>query len=146
MTRPARAGPEAPAGGPAPAGQQAGRRRGLQLGLASLWLLDAMLQGQSFMFSRNFARMLTAAARGSPAAVSGPGNWAAHLIGQHPAAANSAFVAVQLLLALGIAWRPRSRSPWRPRCPGRSLSGGSARGWAACSRPAPASSPAPRAR
>jgi hypothetical protein len=99
--------PDFGSGQPVPAGHPvSGRRRALQLGLASLWLLDAMLQGQSFMFSPGFARMLTAAARGSPAAVAGPGNWAAHLIGQHPVAANSAFAVVQLLLALGIAWRP----------------------------------------
>jgi len=83
-----------------------GRYRRLQLGLAALWLLDAMLQGQSFMFSRGFARMLAAAARDSPAAVADPANWCARLIGEHPVAANSAFIAVQLLLALGIAWRP----------------------------------------
>jgi hypothetical protein len=82
------------------------RRRRLQLVLAALWLLDAMLQGQSFMFSPGFARMIAVAARGSPSLVVGPGDWAARLIGQHPVATNSAFVAVQLLLAIGIAWRP----------------------------------------
>ena len=82
------------------------RRRRLQLVLAALWLLDAMLQGQSFMFSAGFARMIEAAARGSPSLVVGPGDWAARVVGQHPVATNLAFVAVQVLLAIGIAWRP----------------------------------------
>ena len=87
----------------------AGRYRRLQLGLAVLWLLDAMLQGQSFMFSRGFARMLAMAARDNPGTIASAGNWSARLIGQHPAATNSAFIAIQLLLALGIAWRPTVR-------------------------------------
>jgi hypothetical protein len=84
--------------------------RRLQLCLAALWLVDAMLQGQAFMFSRGFAAMLAATAHGSPAAVAGPGTWSAGLIAAHPVATNAAFLAVQLLLALGIAWRPAVRA------------------------------------
>ena len=39
-----------------------GWRRGLQLALAALWLLDAVLQFQNFMFSQGFPRMLAATA------------------------------------------------------------------------------------
>jgi hypothetical protein len=46
-----------------------GWRRGLQLALAALWLLDAVLQYQTFMFSQGFPRMLAATAAGNP----GPG-------------------------------------------------------------------------
>jgi hypothetical protein len=81
-------------------------RRWLQLALAGLWLLDAVLQFQAFMFTKGFARMLAATAAGNPPAVAGPIVWAARLIGQHPQAANALFAAVQLLIALGIAWRP----------------------------------------
>jgi hypothetical protein len=81
-------------------------RRRLQLALAAIWLLDAVLQYQSFMFTRAFARMLAASADGNPVIVAAPITWSARIIGQHAVAANSVFAAVQLLLALGIALRP----------------------------------------
>jgi hypothetical protein len=37
----------------------------LQLGVASLWLLDGVLQVQVFMFSRGFAQTVAQAAEGS---------------------------------------------------------------------------------
>ncbi|MGE5132367.1 MAG: DUF5134 domain-containing protein [Gemmatimonadota bacterium] len=98
-----------PAIRPAAAGQGAGEpaaRRRLRLSLAALWLLDAALQFQSFMFGRGFSAMLAQSARGNPAVVAVPITWAAHVIGQHPAAANGVFAACQLALGLGIAWRP----------------------------------------
>jgi hypothetical protein len=49
-----------------------GWRRALQLALAALWLLDAVLQYQTFMFSQGFPRMLAATAAGNPAGVAGP--------------------------------------------------------------------------
>ena len=54
-----------------------GWRRGLQLALVALWLLDAVLQYQTFMFSQGFPRMLAATAAGNPAGVAGPVTWAA---------------------------------------------------------------------
>ncbi len=39
-------------------------RRWLQLGLALIWLLDAVLQYQSFMFTGPFAQMLAGTAAG----------------------------------------------------------------------------------
>ena len=84
-------------------------RRALQLCLASLWLLDGVLQIQLFMFSHGFARMVGAAARGNPAVIAGPVTWAGRLIGQHGALATSAIAVVEILLGLGIAWRPTVR-------------------------------------
>jgi hypothetical protein len=109
------AGPPGPRSAAAPAAVGArwearGWRRALQLALAALWLLDAVLQYQTFMFSQGFPRMLAATAAGNPAAVAGPVTWSAHLIGAHPGAANAAFATLQLLLALGIAWRPTTRA------------------------------------
>ena len=52
-------------------------RRVLQLSLAGLWLLDAILQYQSFMFTRAFGQMLAASAAGNPAVVARPITWAA---------------------------------------------------------------------
>jgi hypothetical protein len=81
-------------------------RRWLQLGLAALWLVDALLQVQSFMFSKAFGQMLAATAPGNPAVIAGPITWSARLIEAHPTWTNVAFATVQLFLALGIAWRP----------------------------------------
>jgi hypothetical protein len=74
--------------------------------LAVLWLLDAILQFQAVMFTPSFARTLGATAHGNPAAVAVPIAWSARLIEQHAVAADGAFAAVQLLIGLGIAWRP----------------------------------------
>jgi hypothetical protein len=84
-------------------------RRTLQLALAALWLLDAVLQFQTFMFSQGFPRMLAATATGNPGLVAGPVTWSAHLVGTHPGTATAVFGTLQLLLGLGIAWRPAVR-------------------------------------
>lgn len=84
-------------------------RRLLQLILAGIWLLDGVLQYQSFMFTRGFGEMLGSAARGNPAVVAGPITWSAHLIGQHAVVMNAIFATIQVLLGLGIAWRPTVR-------------------------------------
>jgi hypothetical protein len=80
-------------------------RRLLQLALGALWLLDAILQAQSVMFTRAFSRMLGDSAAGNPALVAHPITWNAGLVAQHGMASNALFTAVQLLLGLGIAWR-----------------------------------------
>jgi hypothetical protein len=84
-------------------------RRKLQLVLAAIWLLDAILQFQSAMFTRAFAQMLAGGAAGNPGLLARPIGWSAALIGQHTAAANAAFAVIQLGLGLGIAWRPVTR-------------------------------------
>jgi hypothetical protein len=81
-------------------------RRALQLALGVLWLLDGMLQFQPSMFGRGFPQMLAGSAAGNPAAVARPITWSATLIGHHEVALNAVFATVQLLLGLGIAWRP----------------------------------------
>ena len=58
-----------------------GIRRGLQIALGGLWLLDAALQYQLSMFTRTFpAMMLAPAGMGEPAFVSGPVLAASRLI------------------------------------------------------------------
>jgi hypothetical protein len=81
-------------------------RRALQLALGALWLLDGMLQFQPSMFGRGFPQMLAGSAQGNPAVVARPITWSAGLIGHHVVALNAVFAAIQLLLGLGIAWRP----------------------------------------
>ncbi|MGB7795293.1 MAG: hypothetical protein WBL53_03385 [Pseudonocardiaceae bacterium] len=83
-----------------------GLRRRLQLTLGVLWLVDAALQYQPYMFSRAFAtQTLAPTAQGNPAPVAGSITWAADLIADHVVVANAVFATVQLLLALGLFWR-----------------------------------------
>jgi hypothetical protein len=84
-------------------------RRKLQLALGVIWLLDAMLQFQPFMFGKDFSQMLAGSARGNPAAVAGPITWSASFIDHHVVVLNAVFATIQLLLGLGVAWRPTVR-------------------------------------
>ena len=84
-------------------------RRALQLGLAAAWLLDGVLQYQSWMFTRAFGQMLAGAADGNPSVVAAPIIWDAHLVEHHPVLLNFLFATIQLALGLGIAWRPTIR-------------------------------------
>jgi len=95
------------AAGATPAGPDV--RRALQLGLAAIWLLDGVLQYQSVMFTKAFGQMLAATSPSNPGIVSSPINWNATLIEHHMVLLNAIFATVQLLLGLGIAYRPTVR-------------------------------------
>jgi hypothetical protein len=84
-------------------------RRALQLALAGVWLLDAVLQYQSFMYSKGFSQMLAGTADGNPSAIARPISWNATLVGHHLALINTLFATIQLLIGLGIAFRPTLR-------------------------------------
>jgi hypothetical protein len=84
-------------------------RRALQLGLAAVWLLDGVLQYQSVMFTKAFGQLLAGAASGNPAVIATPITWDAHLVEHYPVLLNAVFATTQLLLGLGIAWRPTVR-------------------------------------
>jgi hypothetical protein len=107
----------AAAGLPAASRDSAAERRGaapdtrryLQLALAAIWLLDGVLQFQSFMFTRGFGQMLAGTAAGNPAVIADPITWAAGIVEHHPVGTNAAFATIQLLLGLGIACRPTVR-------------------------------------
>ena len=92
-----------------PAAQPPDARRALQLGLAGVWLLDALLQYQPVMFTRTFGQMLAATAAGNPGVVARPITWDAALVEHHAVALNAVFATIQLLLGLGIALRPLTR-------------------------------------
>jgi hypothetical protein len=83
--------------------------RKLQLLLAGIWLLDAILQFQVFMFSKDFAQMLGATGSGNPGIIASPISWSERLIAQHGIVTNAIFAGIQLLIALGIAFRPTVR-------------------------------------
>jgi len=84
-------------------------RRALQLVLAAIWLLDGVLQYQGFMFTKAFNQMLAGTATGNPAVIAKPVTWNATLIDHHMVLLNAIFATVQLLLGLGIAFRPTVR-------------------------------------
>jgi hypothetical protein len=85
-------------------------RRGLQLALGLVWLLDAALQYQPFMFSHGFATQIIApVGPGNPGWIAGPVAWTATQIGRHLVLANASFATAQLALGAGIFWRRTTR-------------------------------------
>jgi hypothetical protein len=92
-----------------PAAKGLDARRALQLGLAAVWLLDAVLQYQSFMFTKGFSQMIGGTAAGNPFVIARPITWNANLVGHHLALVNTIFATIQLLIGLGIALRPTVR-------------------------------------
>jgi len=84
-------------------------RRALQLGLAAIWLLDGVLQYQTFMYTKAFGQMLAGTAAGNPSVIARPINWDATLVEHHLVLLNTIFATIQLLLGLGIAFRPTVR-------------------------------------
>jgi hypothetical protein len=77
--------------------------RHLQVALGLLWLLDAVLQAQPFMFTSGFAtQVIDAAGQGQPGFVSAPVHWVSTVIAAHPAAWNVPFAGIQLLLGVGL--------------------------------------------
>jgi hypothetical protein len=91
------------------AGKSMDARRALQLALAGIWLLDAVLQYQSFMYSKGFSQMLAGTASGNPSVIARPITWDATLVGHHLVLINTLFATIQLLIGLGIAFRPTLR-------------------------------------
>jgi hypothetical protein len=80
-------------------------RRGLQIVLGLLWLCDAALQFQPFMFGPGFASdVLGGAADGQASAVSAMVNWVARVVGAHPLPWNAVFATVELFIAVGLLW------------------------------------------
>ena len=94
---------------PRPAAATLDARRAVQLGLAGIWLLDGVLQYQSFMYTKAFGQMLAGTATGNPSVIARPITWDATLVEHHLVFINTIFATVQLLLGLGIAFRPTLR-------------------------------------
>jgi hypothetical protein len=97
----------APARRPArPARSARSARRILQILLGMVWLLDAALQFQPYMFSTAFAaKIIDPAAAGNPALIAAPITWSARLMAEHIVAANTAFALTQLAIAAGLLCR-----------------------------------------
>ena len=84
-------------------------RRVLQLILAATWLLDGLLQYQSSMYTTMFGEMIGGTATGNPGVIARPISWNAALVEHHLVLLNTVFATIQLLLGLGIAYRPTVR-------------------------------------
>src|SRR5215472_9328331 len=81
-------------------------RRGLQLWLGLIWLIDAALQYQPFMFRPSFVtEIIQPAATGNPAFVTASVGWVSRLMLPDVAVLNGAFATVQLLIAAGLFCR-----------------------------------------
>jgi len=88
-------------------------QRTFQLVLATVWLLDAVLQLQPFMFTRGsngFSGMLNNLAAGNPGWVAHSITWNASNVNHNPVLSNSVFALVQFLIGFGIVWK-RSLKP-----------------------------------
>ena len=82
-------------------------RRGIQIALGLIWLLDGVLQFQSYMYSREFIPgtiepMLSM----QPAWLARSIHWAGHLAGSNLTVWNTLFALVQCAIGLGLLCRP----------------------------------------
>ncbi len=85
-------------------------RRGLQISLGALWLLDGCLQLQPYMFTPGFATdVIGSAGDGQAGFVSRTASWAASLISAHPLLWNLPFALIQLAIGFGLLWQRTSK-------------------------------------
>ena len=88
-----------------------GPRRWLQIGMGIVWVLDAALQYQPYMFSRGFVtNIVDPASSGNPAAIAGPVAGAGRILLHDVVLFNAAFATVQLAIGLGLLWRRTVRA------------------------------------
>ena len=83
-------------------------QRTFRLILATVWLLDAALQLQPFMFTRGsngFSGMLTGLAAGNPGIVYHSVTWNASNVYHQPILSNAIFASIQFLIAFGIVYK-----------------------------------------
>jgi hypothetical protein len=85
-------------------------RRRLQVALGVIWLIDAGLQFQPFMFTKSFVvHTLQSTVQGNPSVIAQPMLWADHFMVHDVAVWNSLFACIQLMIAIGLFWRPTVR-------------------------------------
>jgi hypothetical protein len=83
-------------------------RRGLEIALGVLWLVDGALQFQPFMFTKDFfADILGMANMGLPGFVTTVNLGVADQLMAHPALFNAIFATLQVALGAGLLW-PRT--------------------------------------
>lgn len=78
-----------------------------QVALGLLWLTDGALQFQPYMFGRTFITgVILPAAAGQPGIIGGPITWIARLIQPQVALFNGGAATLQVLIGLGMLYRP----------------------------------------
>ena len=91
--------------------ESAGARRWVQISLGAIWLLDAALQYQPYMFSRAFTTgVIEPAGAGSPGFVAGPVMFAGQFMLHNQVAFNAGFATIQLALGVGLLYRRTVRA------------------------------------
>ena len=81
-------------------------RRGLQITLGLLWLIDAGLQFQPYMFTTKFATdIMSPAGSGQASFVTTPIAQVARAVAAHPFPYNAAFASIQVAIGLGLLLR-----------------------------------------
>ena len=84
-----------------------GAQRKLQIALGLIWLIDGALQLQPFMFGRAFVTQIIAPNEtNQPGFVAAPITLIAHLIEPRIALFNLVAVAIQVLIGIGLIYRP----------------------------------------
>jgi hypothetical protein len=84
-------------------------RRGLQITLGLIWLLDGGLQFQSVFYSHGFTDGLREQAVGQPIWLAHSITWAANLAAGDLGVWNTLFALTQVVIGLGLLWRPAVR-------------------------------------
>jgi hypothetical protein len=83
-------------------------QRTFQLVLATVWLLDAALQLQPFMFTKGgngFSGMLNGLAAGNPGWVARTQTWNASIVYHQPILTDTLFAGIQFLIAFGMIYK-----------------------------------------
>ena len=91
-------------------------QRCLQTALGLLWVLDGALQFQSFMYSKGFIGMLSKLMNGEPRWLADTMQWGADIASGDLVLWNTLFAVAQVVLGLGILYRPRVRSALAASC------------------------------
>ena len=112
----------------------------LQFLLATVWLLDAVLQIQPFMFTRGsngFSGMLNGLASGNPSWVAHTITWNGSIVYHQPILTNTVFAGIQFLIGFGIVCEADCKPALASPSSGPSACGGSAKVPAGSSREPP---------
>jgi hypothetical protein len=79
--------------------------RAAQTVLGLIWLLDAGLQFQSFMYSKGFIQTLTAMAPGQPHWLASSIDWGANTAAANLGFCNTVFALIQVAIGIGLLYR-----------------------------------------
>ncbi len=110
--KPARAAELAPPVGATPRSRLRITRRGLQIALGCIWLLDGLLQFQSYMYSHEFlSQIVEPTAKGQPGFISDPILTLAHFYGHDLTLWNTLAAEIQCAIGLGLILSARTVRP-----------------------------------